>query len=111
MRRGLNRGDVHLFAFPFLDKTRPVVILTRDSLGPYLTKVTVAPVTSNIRGMPSVFLLDESDGMKTLCAVNLHGVMTVPKEKLGKWITTLEARHMESICRALRFALECDCPS
>jgi mRNA interferase MazF len=73
--------------------------------------MTVAPVTSNIRGMPSEFLLDESDGMKTLCAVNLYGVMTVPKEKLGKWITTLDARQMESICRALRFALECDCPS
>jgi mRNA-degrading endonuclease toxin of MazEF toxin-antitoxin module len=73
--------------------------------------MTVAPVTSNIRGMPSEFLLDESDGMKTLCAVNLYGVMMVPKEKLGKWITTLDARQMESICRALRFALECDCPS
>lgn len=105
------RGDVLLFAFPFPDKTRPVVILTRDSVGPSLTKVTVAPITSTVRGLPSEFLLDESDGMKTLCAVNLHGVMTVPKAQLGKRITTLDARQMEAICRALRFALQCDCPA
>ena len=47
------RGDVRLYSFSSPDKKRPVVVLTRDSAISYLSTVTVAPITSAIRGVPS----------------------------------------------------------
>src|SRR5207249_7794042 len=66
------RGDVRLYQFAPPDKNRPAVVLTRDSAIAYLSTVTVAPITSTIRGVPSEVVLNEEDGMKAPCAVNLH---------------------------------------
>ena len=101
-------GEIRLLRFAPPDKVRPVVVLTRDSALPYLATVTVAPVTSNIRDVPSQVLLDEEDGMKTPCAVNLHNVVTVPKERLGKRIAQLRPSRLREICAALCFSLGCD---
>ena len=60
----IGRGEVRLYRFPHPDKQRPVVVLTRDSAIGYLSAVTVAPITSTIRGVPSEVLLTEKDGMK-----------------------------------------------
>jgi mRNA interferase MazF len=62
------RGDVRLYRFAPPDKERPVVVLTRDSAIAYLSSVTIAPVTSTIRGVPSEVVLGDEDGMKTSCA-------------------------------------------
>jgi mRNA interferase MazF len=71
------RGDVRLYSFAPRDKKRPVVVLTRDSAISYLSTVSVTPITSTIRGVPSEVLLGEDDGMKVACAVNLHNTITV----------------------------------
>jgi mRNA interferase MazF len=102
------RGEVRLYPFPPPDKLRPVVVLTRDNLIPHLSKVTVAPVTSTVRGAPSEVSLNEDDGMKGPCAVNLHNTSTVPQGRLGKRIAQLSSRRMSEICGALRFSLGCD---
>lgn len=102
------RGEIRLFRFAPPDKERPVVVLTRDSAIPYLAAVTVAPVTSMIRDVPSQVLLDEEDGMKTPCAVNLHNAVTVPKDRLGKRVAQLHPSRLSKICAALRFSLGCD---
>ena len=60
----ISRGDVRLYQFAPPNKRRPVVVLTRDSAIAYLSTVTVAPVTSTIRGVPSEVVLSEEDGMK-----------------------------------------------
>ncbi len=108
MAAGLARGDVRLYQFASPDKSRPVVILTRDSAIPYLSSVTIAPVTSTIRGVPSEVLLDEDDGMKGRCAVNLHNAITVSQQRLGRRLGRLSSRRMSEVCSALRFALGCD---
>jgi mRNA interferase MazF len=102
------RGDVRLYRFAVPDKRRPVVVLTRDSAIRYLSTVTVAPVTSTIRGVPSEVLLDEEDGMKGRCAVNLHNAVTVSQQRLGRRLAQLGARRMREICSALRFSLGCE---
>jgi mRNA interferase MazF len=102
------RGDVRLFQFAPSDKKRPVVVLTRNSAIGYLSTVTVAPITSAIRGVPSEVVLDEDDGMKAPCAVNLHNAVTVSQSRLGKRIAELRTERMSEICAALRFALGCD---
>jgi mRNA interferase MazF len=104
----IDRGDVRLYSFAPPDKKRPVVVLTRESAITYLSTVTVAPVTSTIRGVPSEVVLNEDDGMKRSCAVNLHNAVTVSQQHLGKRVARLSTSRMAQICAALRFSLGCD---
>jgi len=108
MAARIARGDVRLYHFAPPDKKRPVVVLTRDSAIGYLSSVTVAPITSTVRGVPSEVLLREEDGMKALCAVNLHNAITVSQERVGKRVAQLSAPRMQEICAALRFCTGCD---
>jgi mRNA interferase MazF len=96
---GITRGDVRLYDFAREDKRKPVVVLTRDSAIAYLTTVTVAPITSTIRGVPSEVLLGEEDRMKKPCAVNLHNAVTVSQSRLGKRVARLDSSRMVQICR------------
>lgn len=107
MAERIARGEVRLYKFHRPDKKRTVVILTRDSAVSYLSTVTVAPITSTIRGVPSEVLLDERDGMKAPCAVNLHNTVTVPQQRLGQKVAQLGSLRMDEICTALRFSLGC----
>jgi mRNA interferase MazF len=102
------RGDVRLYQFAAPDKKRPVVVLTRGSAIGYLSTVTVAPITSTIRGVPSEVVLTDEDGMKASCAVNLHNAVTVSQERLGRRVAQLGSSRMTEICAALRFSLGCD---
>jgi mRNA interferase MazF len=68
----------------------------------------VAPITSTIRGVPSEILLNEEDGMKGRCAINLHNAVTVSQQRLGKRVTRLGPQRMSEVCSALRFCLGCD---
>jgi len=90
---------------PTPDKTRPVVVLTRNSVLASLSSVTIAPITSAIRGVRSEVRLDENDGMKFPCAVNLHNTVTVPQRWLGARVAQLSAARMEEVCAALNFAI------
>jgi len=104
----ITRGDVRLYEFAAPDKKRPVVVLTRDSALAYLSTVTVAPIASTIRGVPSEVILNEDDGMKAPCAVNLHNAVTVSQFRLGRRVAHLSSLRMTEICSALRFAIGCD---
>jgi mRNA interferase MazF len=104
----IKRGEVRWYRFSRPDKKRPVVILTRDSILEYLNEVTIAPVTSTIRNIPSEVVLGPTDGMKNDCAVNLDHIQTVSKKKIGILITALDADKMAAVRRALLFALQCE---
>jgi mRNA interferase MazF len=101
----MQRGEVRWYPFASPDKKRPVLILTRDSILESLGEVTVAPVTTTIRDIPSEVVLTEEDGMPRACAVNLDHVQTVAKGKLGALITTLPMVRMQEVRAALLFAL------
>lgn len=102
----MRRGEVRWYSFEPPDKRRPVLILTRDSALSFLSGVTVAPISSTVRDIPTeVFLTPEDDRVPSPCAANLDNVQTVPKQKLGALITTLSAERMVEVERALAFAL------
>jgi mRNA interferase MazF len=103
----MSRGEIRLFRFPKPDKQRPVVILTRASILDQLSRVTVAPITSTVRGVASEVVLGPEDGMKDTCAINLHNIVTVPKTGLGRRVTQLEEARLEQLCAAITFALGC----
>jgi mRNA interferase MazF len=105
---GLERGEIRFYRFRAPDKQRPVLILTRSSVLDYLSSVTVAPITSTIRGIPSEVPLGPDQGMKQPCVVNLHNVVTVARSGLGRRLGQLDDEHMAQVCRALAFSLGCD---
>jgi mRNA interferase MazF len=99
------RGEVRWYKFSPPDKRRPVLILTRESVLEYLGDVTVAPITSTIRDIPSEVRLDKEDGMPHDCAVNCDHIQTVSKSRLGPLVTTLMPAKMREVAAAVGFAL------
>lgn len=101
----MRRGEVRWYKFRRPDKKRPVVVLTRDSALEFLGEVTVAPITSTLRDIPTEVPLGPEDGMARDCAINVDHVQTVSRGQLGALITTLPERRLGEIRRALLFAL------
>lgn len=101
----MRRGEVRWYKFSRPDKKRPVVILTRDSALEFLGEVTVAPITSTIRDIPTEVVLGPPDGLPRDCAVNLDHVQTVARGRLGAVVTTLSTQRLAEIRKALLFAL------
>jgi len=101
----MRRGEVRWYKFSRPDKERPVVILTRNSALEFLGEVTIAPITSTIRNIPSEVFLAREDGMARECAVNLDHLQTVSKARIGSLITVLGPEKMYQLRSALLFAL------
>lgn len=101
----MQRGEVRWYKFTAPDKKRPVLILTRNSIIPYLSEITIAPITTTVRNIPSEVEIGKLDGLKTHCAVNLDHLQTVAKQKIGAKISALSSEKMEDIFHALSFAL------
>ena len=72
----------------------------------YLGEVTVAPITSTIRNIPSEVFLTQADGMPRNCAANCDHLQTVSKGKIGSLITSLPPARIADVGRAIRFALD-----
>jgi mRNA interferase MazF len=105
----MKQGDVYWYTFRAPDKRRPVLILTRNSAIPYLTSITIAQITSTIRGVPSeVALTPTDDGMFDECAVNAYNIQTIPKVHIGELITELSPDRMSDVRAAIEFALGFD---
>ena len=102
----MKHGEIRWYKFLKPDKKRPVLILTRDSVLEYLDGVTVAPITSIVRNIPSEVFLSKADGMSRDCAVNCDHLQTVSKGKIESLITSLPPAKMVDVGRAVRFALD-----
>jgi mRNA interferase MazF len=102
----MKHGEIRWYKFVKPDKKRPVLILTRDSVLEYLGEITVAPVTSTIRNIPSEVFLSKVDGMVRDCAVNCDHLQTVSKGKIGALVTSLTPAKMADVGSAIRFALD-----
>lgn len=106
LAREMKQGEIYWYTFHTPDKRRPVLILTRSSAIPYLTSVTVAPLTSTIRSVPSEVLLNpQDDGVLNECVVNAHNLQTIQKARLGEFIAQLSAERMREVREAIEFAL------
>ena len=104
----MKRGEVRWYTFKGPDKRRPVLVLTRDSAISFLYALTVAPITTTIRDIPSEVFLSREDGLLTECAANLDNIQTVPKSKIGDLIAHLSPERMKEIEQAVNFALGFD---
>ena len=87
---------------------RPAVIITRDVAIPVLANVTVAAVTSTIRGLPTEVPLGREHGLSEDCVVNCDNLFTVSKRALGARRGELDPAALERLRGALRIALDVD---
>jgi mRNA interferase MazF len=105
----VNRGEVWEMADPPVPRrrggTHRVVLLSWDSSYPIRDRVTVAPITSTIRGLDAEVILDHRDGMDHACAINLDVIATVLRSNLDRRITQLNDDRMEEVARAIHIAL------
>lgn len=91
-----------------LDKTRPVLILTRELVRPHLTRVTVAPITSTSRGLSTEVPLGPANGLDQNCVVSCDNVATIPKAALGHQIGFLFPEQEAFLTTAIRAAFDLD---
>lgn len=91
-----------------LDKTRPVLVLTRDVVRPYLTRVTVAPITSTIRGLSTEVSVGPKNGLDHDSVVSCDNIVTVPVATLGRQIGFLLADQEAGLTAAIHAAFDLD---
>ena len=108
MAKRIARGEIWLLDRPRPDKRRPVLVLSRPSLLQTLHTVTVAAVTSTLRGSPTEVELGVEDGLKHTSCVNLCNVFTVSRRELVTFVGTVAPERMTRVCAALAIACACD---
>ena len=86
---------------------RPVCILTRDAAIPLLNKVTCAPITRTMRGIPSEVEVGEEYGLPEIAVINCDNVVTVAKTDLDpEPVGHLDSATRARLDRALRYSLD-----
>jgi mRNA interferase MazF len=93
-----------------LDKERPVVVLTRDAARPAMTKVTVAPITSTVKGLSSEVPVGRQNGLDHAGVVSLDNVVTIPTALVGRNVGFLLPAQEAQLARAVVLAFDLDLP-
>jgi mRNA interferase MazF len=91
-----------------LDKSRPVLILTRELVRPHLSTVTVAPITTTIRGLSTEVHLDAANGLSGPSVVSCDNLTTIPAEALGAQIGVLLDHQEQRLSEAIQAAFDLD---
>ena len=89
-----------------LDKTRPVLILTRDMVRPHLSRVTVAPITSTVRGLSTEVPVGAANGLDHEGVVSCDTILTVPTSTLENQIGALLPAQEAALATAIRTAFD-----
>ena len=101
----MQRGEVWWATLPAPAGGRPVLLLSRNEAYAVRDLVTVAPLTTRIRDIPSEVPLGTEDGLPKRCVVNLDTITTIPRRTLSERITTLSAEKIAAVEKAIGFAL------
>lgn len=94
-----------------LDKTRPVLVLTREAVRPYLTTVTVAPITSRIRGLSTEVPVGPANGLDQDSVISCDNIQTIPVADLGRQLGLLTDDREPELTAAIGSAFDLDLPA
>lgn len=89
-----------------LDKARPVLVLTREVVRPHLTRVSVAPITTTIRGLSTELAVGPVNGLDQDSVVSCDNVLTVPVAALGRHVGYLLPGQEVGLAEAIRAAFD-----
>ncbi len=101
----MNRGDVWQLDFGGRAGKRPALILTRQSVIPYLNKLTVAEITSSGKGYPTEIAIGQKANLPKESYVQVDNIQTVAKDHFVKYIGALDVRTMRTIGQKIILAL------
>lgn len=91
-----------------LDKSRPVVLLTREAVRPHLSRVTVAPITSTVRGLSTEVPVGEANGLDHTSVISCDNVQTILVTDVGRHLGYLLESQEEQLSEAIRAAFDLD---
>lgn len=101
----MHRGEVWWATLNPPAGRRPVLVVTREDACRVRDSVTVVPLTTKVREIPSYVLLGPENGLPRRCAANCDDLVTIPKGNLNTRITELDSTQMAAVESAVRFAL------
>ena len=93
-----------------LDKTRPALVLTREASRGAMTNVSVAPITTKIKGLSSEVRVGPDNGLEQECVISLDNVLTVPVNALGRTLGYLHADQEVQLAHAVVLAYDLELP-
>ncbi len=106
----MRRGEIWWAELPPPAGRRPVVLLSRNEAYQVRELVTIAPVTTRIRGIPAELPLGRAEGLPRRCVANLDTITTIPKRSLRERIGLLPEAKSKEVDEAICFALGIELP-
>ncbi len=91
-----------------LDKSRPVLVLTRELVRPHMNTVTVAPLTTTIRGLSTEVPVGPSNGLDERCVIACDHITTIPVAALGQQVGLLLDEQEADLTDAIHAAFDLD---
>lgn len=91
-----------------LDTTRPVLILTREVVRPHMARITVAPITTTVRGLSTEVPVGRANGLPAEGVISCDTIVTIPKAALGEHVGMLLASQEDALTDAIRAAFDLD---
>jgi len=91
-----------------LDKARPVLVLTRELVRPHMTRVTVAPITSTVKGLSTEVSVGHANGLEQESVVSCDNIVMVPKDALGRQLGYLLPHQEAQLTGAIAAAFDLD---
>ncbi|HEX6286864.1 MAG TPA: type II toxin-antitoxin system PemK/MazF family toxin [Acidimicrobiia bacterium] len=86
---------------------RPVCVLTRNSVISVLDRVTCAPITRTVRGIPSEVEVGPAQGLPDDAVINCDNIITIGKQLLDpRPVGSLDEITRAKLDQALRFSLD-----
>ena len=102
----MTRGEIWLSQVG--RKPRPVLVLTRSEVIDVRKLVTVAEITTSIRGLAVEVGIDHDEaGLDEPCVINCDGIHTVAQSSLTRPVGEATGETMSSVCTSLAYALGC----
>lgn len=101
----MRRAEVWWAELPPPVKSRPVVILTRNTVVDSIESLVVALVTRTLRGLETEVSLGRREGLPCPCVANLDNILTVPRSRLVRLMGALSQEKTKELDRAIMYAL------
>jgi mRNA-degrading endonuclease toxin of MazEF toxin-antitoxin module len=89
-------------------KKRPVLVLTRSEVIDVRALVTVAEVTTSIRGLAAEVAIDHLEvGLDQPSVINCDGIHTIAQATMTALVGQVSDDTMRRVCSAVDYALGC----
>jgi len=102
----MTRGDV--FLADVGGKARPVLVVTRSEVIDVRANVTVAEITTQVRGLAVEVEVDADHiGLHDISVVNCDGLHTIDKRLLTLQVGSVDLPTLDRVCEAIAIAVGC----